>query len=89
MDSIYCLVKVVNINKIEVYLIKNTVFLQNNSNMYNYPICFTAFSINLLILLLTTHDLFNLLSIKHCIYLGKELSKVEMSIYSKQYYIQS
>lgn len=89
MDSIYFLIKVLNISKIELYLMKNKIMLSSKFNMYNYPICFTAFNVNLLISLLTSHDLSNLLSIQHCIYLGKELSKVEISIFIRQQYIQT
>lgn len=86
MDDIYCLIKVINIKKIDLYFIKNKIVL---CGFYNYPICFTAFNTNLLILLLKTHDLVGALSLEHYIYLGKELSRIEVCIFSSQEYTQN
>nr|YP_009393686.1 hypothetical protein [Caloglossa beccarii]ARW62248.1 hypothetical protein [Caloglossa beccarii] len=83
MDDFYCLIKLVK-KKIEFYFIKN----KSNAGIYNYPICFTGFTVNLLTVLIQSHELINFLSIDHWLYLGQELFKIEVAIFSGQEYIQ-
>nr|YP_009392853.1 hypothetical protein [Caloglossa intermedia]ARW61415.1 hypothetical protein [Caloglossa intermedia] len=86
MDNTYFLIRVVAIKKIDLYFIKRSTFL---SYIYNYPICFTASNTDILIFLLKKHNLVNLLSSEHSIYLGKELLKIDICLFSGQKYIQS
>nr|YP_009392446.1 hypothetical protein [Caloglossa monosticha]ARW61008.1 hypothetical protein [Caloglossa monosticha] len=85
MDDIYFLIKIIDIQKIDLYFVKKSI---GSLNIYNYPICFTASNTDLLIFLLKTHSLIDFITPGHFIYLGKELLKTEICIFSKQKYIQ-
>ena len=84
MDNSYFLIRVMKNFSIELYYFSSI----KKSYIYNYPICFCANDINLIIDLLSLHDLINLISSTHLIYLGKELYKAQLSIFYNQIYIQ-
>jgi len=87
MDNYYCLIKIVqNKQRIEVYFVNSDCSLKKF--LYNYPMCFTANSLNNIILLLDSHDFINTLSLQHTLYIGKELYKAELALFSSQLYIQ-
>lgn len=84
MDCSYFLIRVVKNFSIELYYYSS----KKNNYIYNYPICFCANDIHLIIDLLNLHDFINMISSTHLIYLGKELYKAELSIFFNQIYIQ-
>nr|YP_009391820.1 hypothetical protein [Acrosorium ciliolatum]ARW59964.1 hypothetical protein [Acrosorium ciliolatum] len=87
IDNLYCLIKVLEGQKIELYCINNEVNI--NISKYNYPLCFTAFKSNFIIELFCLYDNLNFLSTYHALYLGQELYKAEVSYAINQIYIQS
>ena len=85
MDYLYSLIKIKNkTGKIEVYFIN----MNNNQKSNIYPLCFTAYNVNSIFLLLSLHDILLSLSVLHTLYLGKELFKAEISLIIGQQYIQ-
>ncbi len=90
MDSFYCLVRIMFQKKIVLYYIvkKDNLASYKKDSMYLYPTCFTANSANSMIKLLSLHNFFAMSSIKHALYLGKELYKAEIALIFNQIYIQ-
>jgi len=89
MDNFYCLIKIINnTEKIEIYCFRHFIKISDNKTFNSYPLCFTAYDFNSIFLLLSLHYLLNLLSLPHILYLGKELFKAELALFSEQIYIQ-
>jgi len=90
MDLFYCLIRVVFHKKIAIYfVVRKDQFNSSNQCCINlYPTCFTAYSANSLIKLLSLHECFSISSIEHLLYLGKELYKAEIALIFNQIYIQ-
>jgi len=88
MDNFYFLIKRTQLGKIVIYTINYRSKSLKKCLYYNYPICFTSYQIHNLVLLISFHYLIDVISVKHALYLGKELSKLEISIFTKQIYIQ-
>nr|YP_009332743.1 hypothetical protein [Membranoptera weeksiae]YP_009332961.1 hypothetical protein [Membranoptera tenuis]AHZ94755.1 hypothetical protein [Membranoptera weeksiae]AKL79217.1 hypothetical protein [Membranoptera tenuis] len=81
MDNYYFLVRVSNSQKIELYCFDKIM-------TYNYPICFSGSNMNTVLYLLSLHNIIKSISIIHALYLGKELSKAEIVLFTDQRYIQ-
>nr|YP_009295358.1 hypothetical protein BI108_pgp037 [Dasya binghamiae]AOH77370.1 hypothetical protein [Dasya binghamiae] len=88
MDKFYCLIRVIKKKRIELYCFRRLNNIDDNSFIYTYPICFTANSFKTITYLFNLHNIINMLSINHILYLGKELFKAELSLFSHQIYIQ-
>nr|YP_009397198.1 hypothetical protein [Thuretia quercifolia]ARW66384.1 hypothetical protein [Thuretia quercifolia] len=89
MRNIYCVIKVINHKKnIELYCFFNYIKESRYSFTDFYPVCFTGYSIDLILYLFSLHPFINLLSVQHALYIGKELLKAEMACFSQQLYIQ-
>lgn len=86
MDNLYFLIRVSSNQLIELYCIKYS--LNNLNYNYIYPICFTASTSKNILYLLNFHKLVNYISIYHALYLGRELYKAEIALFTKQKYIQ-
>nr|YP_009399679.1 hypothetical protein [Digenea simplex]ARW69498.1 hypothetical protein [Digenea simplex] len=87
MNDNYCLIRTYTSKIIEFryYFINNFM-----NNEYRYPICFTISFINLnqLFYILSLCSVFDNLSTRHKLYIGKELFKASISVNLKQHYIQ-
>nr|YP_009326741.1 hypothetical protein [Membranoptera platyphylla]AMJ16998.1 hypothetical protein [Membranoptera platyphylla] len=81
MDDYYFLVRVNHSQKIELYCFDKIMTC-------SYPTCFTGSSMNILLDLLSLHNIIKSISIIHALYLGKELSKAEIVLFTNQKYIQ-
>nr|YP_009297969.1 hypothetical protein Plocam_071 [Plocamium cartilagineum]AOM67907.1 hypothetical protein Plocam_071 [Plocamium cartilagineum] len=81
MDDFYCLIRLVNGNKIVLFCFERV-------KCSIYPICFTASNLNYLHKLISMHDYFKNFSISHLLYLAQELNKAELALTFNQIYIQ-
>ena len=86
MDKSYCIIYLVNKEKIVLHMFSSVS--SSNIKVYNYPICFTAYSSKLLYRLLLYHYSFCIFSFDHSLYLGKEVYKAGLALSLGQNYIQ-
>lgn len=85
MDNMYCKIRVIHSERIELLLFK---YQKNNINNKIYPLSISALdSVNLL-LLISICRLYKKLSFTHLVYIGQEISKAELCLYINQIYIQ-
>ena len=82
MDNYYCLIKFILPSSYILYLFDNR-FIDK------YPLCLASYSSNMICDLIDLHDVFIILSVKHTLYLGKELYKAEICSKLGQKYIQN
>ena len=81
MHNSYCLIRLISSRFLSLFLFKKI-------NDSGYPICLFASSSNSIYQLIAIHDVYQGISIDHCLYLGRELYKAELTAELGQLYVQ-